>query len=258
MPTLENMSNSHNPVFNRVLNAPAMNQASVDAQFEQITAGPKMTFEGTSVKIAGLFIVLLAAAGATWLVASPQMQMTLLLPSALIGFGLAMWLTFSRKINPAGVIAYAAVEGVFVGALSSLFESIYPGIVYTAVMATLVTAGGMFAAYYFGLIKVNARFTRVMFASLIGFGLFALVNFGFSMFTGGQMNAYNSEWGWAIALVGVGLAAFTLNLDFEDIKQGVAKGLPAEYEWRAAFGLTVTLIWLYVEILRLLSILRRE
>jgi uncharacterized YccA/Bax inhibitor family protein len=253
------MSNSHNPVFNRVLKAPTVNQEAVDAQFEQITAGNKMTFEGTSVKIAGLFIVLLAAAGATWLLAPGEASFPLLLPSALIGFGLALWLTFSRKINPVGVVAYAAVEGVFLGSLSSLFEQIYPGIVYTAVMATLVTAGGMFAAYYFGLIKVDARFTRIMFASLIGYGLFSLVNFGFSMFTGGQMNAFtNNQWGWAIALVGVGLAAFTLNLDFEDIKQGVAKGLPAEYEWRAAFGLTVTLIWLYVEILRLLSILRRE
>ena len=252
------MSNSHNPVFNRVLKAPTVNQEAVDAQFEQITSGNKMTFEGTSVKIAGLFIVLLAAAGATWLFAPVETQIALLLPAALVGFGLALWLTFSRKINPVGVVIYAAVEGVFLGGLSSLFEQMYPGIVYTAVMATLVTAGGMFAAYYFGLIKVDARFTRIMFASLIGYGLFALVNFGFSMFTGGSMNAYGTEWGWAIALVGVGLAAFTLNLDFEDIKQGVAKGLPAEYEWRAAFGLTVTLIWLYVEILRLLSILRRD
>ena len=141
------MSNSHNPVFNRVLKAPTVNQQAVDAQFEQITSGNKMTFEGTSVKIAGLFIVLLAAAGATWLFAPIETQIALLLPAALVGFGLALWLTFSRKINPVGVVVYAAVEGVFLGGLSSLFEQMYPGIVYTAVMATLVTAGGMFAAY---------------------------------------------------------------------------------------------------------------
>jgi uncharacterized YccA/Bax inhibitor family protein len=110
----------------------------------------------------------------------------------------------------------------------------------------------MFAAYRFGWVKVDARFTRIMMFSLIGYGVFALVNFGFAMFAG--MSVYSSPFGWLIALVGVGLAAFTLNLDFEAIREGAAQRLPQEMEWRAAFGLTASLIWLYVEILRLLAI----
>jgi uncharacterized YccA/Bax inhibitor family protein len=114
----------------------------------------------------------------------------------------------------------------------------------------------MFAAYRFGWVKVDARFTRFMMFALIGYMVFALVNLGFSMFAG--MSVYSSPFGWLIALVGVGLAAFTLNLDFEQIRQGAAERWPKEMEWRAAFGLTASLIWLYVEILRLLSIFNQN
>ena len=249
------MSNSHNPVMNRMLPVNVQqNQAEVDAQFDSIVSSQKMTVGGTGIKILGLFSVLLAGAFVAWNVPAVQ---ALMIPVAFVGFGLALWITFSKKIRPAAVVTYAAVQGVFIGTISSYFEAAYPGIVINAVIGTLTTAGAMFTAYSMGWIKVTARFTRVMTFALIGYAGFALVNFIMSLVTNSS-GIYSSEFGWLAGLVGVGLAAFTLNLDFEDISQGAANGLPREFEWKAAFGLVVTMIWLYLEILRLLSIFNRD
>ena len=249
------MSNSHNPVMNRMLpDTIRQNQAEVDAQFDSIVTSQKMTVGGTGIKILGLFSVLLAGAFVAWNVPAVQ---ALMIPAALVGFGLALWITFSKKIRPAAVVTYAAVQGIFIGTISSFFEAEYPGIVINAVIGTLTTAGAMFTAYSMGWIKVTARFTRVMTFALIGYAGFALVNIIVSLFTNSS-GIYSTPFAWLAGLVGVGLAAFTLNLDFEDISQGAANGLPREYEWKAAFGLVVTMIWLYLEILRLLSIFNRD
>jgi uncharacterized YccA/Bax inhibitor family protein len=249
--------NSHNPVMNRMLpDKIQQNQAEVDAQFDSIVSSQKMTVGGTGIKILGLFALLVAGAVFAWNLPMEQ-SFALLLPAGLVGFGLALWITFSRKIRPAAVMTYAVVEGVFVGGISSFFDAAYPGIVMNAVIGTLTTAGAMFTAYSMGWIKVNARFTRVMTFALIGYAGFALVNIIVSLFTNSS-GIYSTPFAWLAGLVGVGLAAFTLNLDFEDISQGAATGLPREYEWKAAFGLVVTMIWLYIEILRLLSIFNRD
>jgi uncharacterized YccA/Bax inhibitor family protein len=249
--------NSHNPVMNRMLpDTIRQNQAEVDAQFDSIVTSQKMTVGGTGIKILGLFALLVAGAVFAWNLPMEQ-SFALLLPAGLVGFGLALWITFSRKIRPAAVMTYAVVEGVFVGGISSFFDAAYPGIVMNAVIGTLTTAGAMFTAYSMGWIKVNARFTRVMTFALIGYAGFALVNIIVSLFTNSS-GIYSTPFAWLAGLVGVGLAAFTLNLDFEDISQGAATGLPREYEWKAAFGLVVTMIWLYIEILRLLSIFNRD
>lgn len=249
------MSNSHNPVMNRMLPAKIQqNQAEVDAQFDSIVTSQKMTVGGTGIKILGLFSVLLAGAFVAWNIPAVQ---ALMIPAALVGFGLALWITFSKKIRPAAVVTYAAVQGIFIGTISSFFEAAYPGIVINAVIGTLTTAGAMFTAYSMGWIKVTARFTRVMTFALIGYAGFALVNIIVSLFTNSS-GIYSTPFAWLAGLVGVGLAAFTLNLDFEDISQGAANGLPREFEWKAAFGLVVTMIWLYLEILRLLSIFNRD
>jgi uncharacterized YccA/Bax inhibitor family protein len=230
------------------------NQAEVDAQFDSIVSSQKMTVGGTAIKIAGLFTLLLAGAFLAWNI--PAIQVAAI-PSAFVALGLALWITFSKKIRPAAVIAYAVVEGIFIGAISFLFEYFYPGIVMNAVIGTLTTAGAMFTAYSMGWVKVNARFTRVMTFALIGYAGFAVVNLLVGLFTNSS-GIYGTGFGWLAGLVGVGLAAFTLNLDFEDISQGAAQGLPREVEWKAAFGLLVTMVWLYLEILRLLSIFNRD
>ncbi len=251
------MAISHNPIFNQAMSTGVevarIDQSAVDAEFAKITSTPKMTVEGTSAKVFGMFLVLLATAGVTWFFGLTG----LMFPSMLVGLGLGLWATFGKKVRPGVVIAYAAVQGVFLGGITLLFETMYPGIAQQAVLATLCTAGAMFAAYRFGWIKVNARFTRVMTFALMGYMAFALINLGVGLFTN-SAGAYGSSFGWLIALAGVGLAAFTLNLDFEAIVVGSREGLPVENEWRAAFGLVSSLIWLYVEILRLLAIFNRD
>ena len=247
--------NSHNPVMNRMLpDTIRQNQAEVDAQFDSIISSQKMTVGGTGIKILGLFSLLLTGAFVAWNVPAVQ---ALMIPAALVGLGLAVWISFSKKIRPAAVMAYAVVQGIFIGTISSFFEARYPGIVINAVIGTLTTAGAMFTAYSMGWIKVTARFTRVMTFAIIGYAGFALVNLLVGLFTN-TAGVYSTPFAWLAGLVGVGLAAFTLNLDFEDISQGAANGLPREYEWKASFGLLVTMIWLYIEILRLLSIFNRD
>ena len=251
------MAISHNPIFNQAMSTGVevarIDQSAVDAEFAKITSTPKMTVEGTAGKVFGMFLVLLAAAGVTWFFGLTG----LMFPAMLVGLGLGLWATFGKKVRPGVIIAYAAVEGVFLGGITLLFETMYPGIAQQAVLATLCTAGAMFAAYRFGWIKVHARFTRVMTFALIGYMAFGLINLLVGVFTN-SAGAYGSSFGWLIALVGVGLAAFTLNLDFEAIMVGSRDGLPVENEWRAAFGLVSSLIWLYVEILRLLAIFNRD
>ena len=249
------MSNSHNPVMNRMLPADIQkNQAEIDAQFDSIVSSQKMTVGGTAIKIAGLFVLLLTGAMIAWNVDAVK---GLMIHAVFVALGLAMWISFSKKVRPGAVIAYALVEGVFVGTISYFFEQQYPGIVMNAVLGTLTTAGAMFTAYSMGWIRVTSRFSKVMTFALIGYAGFGLVNLIVGMFTN-SAGVYSSEFGWVAGLIGVGLAAFTLNLDFEDISQGAAQGLPREFEWRAAFGLLVTMVWLYLEILRLLAIFNRD
>lgn len=242
---------SHNPAFNQALRTglatTQMDQQQIDGEFSRITSAP-FTMEGVTSKVLTMFLAVLAGAGVTWFLE----LYALLLPALFVGLGLGLWASFGKKVRPGVMMAYALVQGVFIGALSGIFEGMFPGIVQTAVLGTFATAGAMFAAYRFGWIKVNERFTRIMTFALIGYFIFAMINLGFSLFAG--VSVYTSGFGWLIALVGVGLAAFTLNLDFETIRAGVAEGWPQELEWRAAFGLTATLVWLYVEILRMLSI----
>jgi uncharacterized YccA/Bax inhibitor family protein len=246
---------SHNPAFNQALrtglSTSSMSPSQVDQEFGRITSN-KMTMEGTTSKVMGMFLAVVAGAAVTWFFG----LYFLLLPALFVGLGLGLWASFGKKVRPGVMMSYALVQGVFIGGLSGIFEAMYPGIVQTAVIGTFATAGAMFAAYRFGWVKVDARFTRMMTFALMGYFVFAMVNLGFALLAG--MSVYTSPFGWLIALVGVGLAAFTLNLDFETIRVGIAQGWPEQMEWRAAFGLTASLIWLYVEILRLLAIFNQD
>lgn len=246
---------SHNPAFNSAmrtgLQAAELEQQQIDSEFSRITSTP-MTMEGVTSKVLGMFVAVLAGAGVTWFFG----LYALVLPAMFVGLGLGLWASFGKKVRPGVMMAYALAQGVFIGGLSGILEGMYPGIVQTAVLGTFATAGAMFAAYRFGWVKVDQKFMRFMTFALIGYFVFAMVNLGFSLFAG--MSVYSSPFGWLIALVGVGLAAFTLNLDFETIRTGVSEGWPQDLEWRAAFGLTASLIWLYVEILRLLAIFNQD
>ena len=175
--------------------------------------------------------------------------------SSLAALGLAFWVSLSKTVQVAGMIAYALLEGIVVGVLTLIFESMYPGIAMQAVFATFATAGVMFAAWKFGWIKVTDRFMKFLMIGLFAYLGLSLLNLVGSFIFG--WNVYGSQFGWIAGLVGCTLAALSLAADFQIIKMGIDNKAPAEYEWRGAFGLTVTLIWLYLEILRLLGIARR-
>lgn len=233
--------------------------AAEEYKYSNMVDAPKMTLQGTVNKTLIMFAVVVGSA----LMASFNLRMLVesglfypaLWGSMLGALGLSLWVAFSKKVQVGGIIGYSVLEGVFIGLFSAFLNALYPGIVMQAVTATLVTAGVIFLAWKAGWIKVNDRFMKFMFFALIGYLIFGLINIGFALLAG--VSVYSSEFGWIIALIGCGLAAFSLATDFHVITKGVEFGLPRDNEWRGAFGLMVTLIWLYVEILRLLAITRQ-
>lgn len=241
-----------NPVLTRQLNNETSYEVSPAGIEIPHVGGARMTLEGTINRTISLFGLLAISAAFTWVFNLAFLA----LPAALIGFGLAMWATFSKTVRPAVMMAYAVVEGVFIGGISLIFETIYPGIVMQAVTATLATAGVIFVAYKQKWVRVSNKTRKMFMFALMGYMAFGLINFGVAMFTGNS--AYNTSFGWMIALVGVGLASFTLVIDLNDVESAIRNGAPVENEWRAAFGLMVTMVWMYIEILRLLAILRGD
>ena len=160
----------------------------VDEEFGRITQ-TRMTMEGTTSKVMGMFLAVLAGAGVTWFLG----LYSLAFPAMFVGLGLGLWAAFSKKVRPGVMMAYALAQGVFIGGISGIFEAMYPGIVQTAVIGTFATAGAMFAAYRFGWVKVDARFTRIMTFAIMGYFVFAMVNLGFALFAG--MSVYTSPFG---------------------------------------------------------------
>jgi uncharacterized YccA/Bax inhibitor family protein len=207
------------------------------------TSAP-MSIDDVVIKTAGLFAVLLAVGTFAWRANSPSL--------ALIGFGggfiLAMINSFSKKVRPPLVIAYAAAQGLALGTISRMYDQAYDGIVGQAVIATACAFGGVLVAYRSGRIRVTPKFTRVMIGSLIGYLVFSVVTL-FIGFPSGSL-------GLLIAIGGVALASMFIVMDLDQIEKAVAARVPQEESWRMAFGLMVTLVWLYLEVLRLLSILR--
>jgi uncharacterized YccA/Bax inhibitor family protein len=181
---------------------------------------------------------------------------------AIIGLVLSLVNSFKKVVSPPLVIAYAVVEGVFVGAFSKIIAS-YVGdasIVFQAVLATIVAFAGTLAAYKFFNIQVTDKFRKVVTIAIFSFVGVMLVNFVLSLtgvFESGGLRGFNTL-GLLVSAAAVVLAVLMLILDFDYVEQGVAAGLPERESWRAAFGLTVTLVWLYNEILRILAIQRGD
>jgi uncharacterized YccA/Bax inhibitor family protein len=230
-------------------------------QYQETRAGGRpMTLDDVIVKTSlTLGVVVLFAALAWWripdTVAGPSF-----LAGALVALVLGLVLSFKQRISPVLVMLYAAAEGVFLG-IGSEFISNWVGesnVVTQAVLATMVTAGLTLASYKFFNIKVTARFTRMVVIATLGFAGVVVINFILSLFgvleSGGI--AGMTPLGLLFSAIGAGLAVFNLILDFDLVERGVAAGAPQNEAWRAAFALTVTLVWLYWNLLRILAILR--
>ncbi|NEC65587.1 Bax inhibitor-1/YccA family protein [Streptomyces sp. SID9727] len=177
--------------------------------------------------------------------------------AALIAFVLSMVQSFKRKPVPALILAYAAFEGVFLGVISSAVSTyIGPGVVMQAVMGTMCVFAGVLLAYKMRWIRVTRRFYGFVMAAAMGFLLLMVVNLLFAAFGGGDGLGFRSGGlGILFGVIGIILGACFLALDFKQVEDGIAYGAPREESWLAAFGLTMTLVWIYLEMLRLLSIL---
>ncbi|MFD6281444.1 Bax inhibitor-1/YccA family protein [Streptomyces sp. NPDC060209] len=180
--------------------------------------------------------------------------------AALVAFVFAIIQSFKRKASPALILAYAAFEGVFLGVISSTVSTyISPGTVMQAVMGTMCVFAGVLIAYKMRWIRVTRRFYGFVMAAAMGFVLLMMVNLLFSVFGGGDGLGFRSGGlGILFGVVGIILGACFLALDFKQVEDGINYGAPREESWLAAFGLTLTLVWIYLEMLRLLSILNGD
>ncbi|HQY98706.1 MAG TPA: Bax inhibitor-1/YccA family protein [Propionicimonas sp.] len=225
--------------------------------YPALQAPGRMTIDDVITKSAITIGALMVTAALTFLFLPAALLMPAAIVSGIVAFGTVMVVSFRRAMNPAFVLAYAAIEGVFIGAISKVYENAWNGIVPAALMATLVAAAATLGAYKFFRIKVTSKFRKMVMIGTIAYAGVLFVNMILSFFGMGFLFA-GGNLGFLLlfSAIGVGLAVFNLILDFDYIEQGIAMGASATESWRAAFGLTVTLVWLYIEMLRLLSYFR--
>lgn len=227
-------------------------QQSMEDAFRAPAASPehtgRMTYNDVVGKT-GLMLVLVVVAGAVgWF--SPG----LMIVGAIAGLVLGLVNSFKREPSPVLIMLYALAEGLFLGGISAVFEASYPGIVVQAVLGTLSVFAVMLALYTSGKFRPTPRMTKIVMTAMLGYLVFMLVNLVLTWT--GIANLRTGGLGLIIGAIAVLLAAYSLTMDFEMAAVGVRNGAPQKYSWSVAFGLTVTLVWLYIEILRILSILR--
>jgi len=244
----------------------AMRSANPALGAETFRAAPRaigdeaMTIQGTVNKTALGLVVLLVAATYTWNLGIRDPRVPVFMIVGIIGgLVVAMATVFKQTWAPVTTPLYAALEGLALGGISATFEARYPGLVSQAVFLTFGTLGALLMAYRSGLIKPTENFKLGVFAATGGIALVYLISFVMSLF-GASIPLINSSgtFGIVFSLFVVGIAALNLVLDFDFIEQGAARGAPKYMEWYGAFGLLVTLVWLYLEILRLLAKLQER
>jgi uncharacterized YccA/Bax inhibitor family protein len=215
-----------------------------------------MTMDDVVTKTGITFLVTVLAAAGIWALPG-QVGWGFALPAVLVGLVLGLVISFKMISNPVATLAYAAVEGVFLGAISEAFDDVYPGIVLQAIIGTLGVFAGMLVVYKTGAIRVTPKFTRWMIGALVGVLVLMLVNGLAYLFTPGGLGLRDGgPLAIVFSLVVIGVAAMSLLLDFDMADEAIRRGAPARFAWYIAFGLLVTVVWLYLEILRLLSYFR--
>ncbi|QEO15224.1 Bax inhibitor-1/YccA family protein [Agromyces intestinalis] len=265
---LDNPAFSRNEAFSRqgaVATAQDMSAQDLKELFDQPATLPDrevMTYDDAVMKSALSFGLLLVGAAIGWFTAATLPG--LWIGAGIVGFVLALVNIFKKEPSPALILAYAGVQGIFLGAISAWYEAAFGGgIVGQAVIATLVVVGVTLALFASGKIRASKKATKVFLIAMVGYLVFSLVNIGLIIF-----GATDDPWGLRgadIAGIPLGLiigvlvvimAAYSLVLDFDFIQQGVRNRAPKKYSWTGAFGIMVTVIWLYLEILRMLAIAR--
>lgn len=240
-----------------------MTNEQLQQMYSQPAAGPadtgRMTFDDVIVKTAACLGVLLVGAAVTMFV-SMGLASLLMIVGALGGFVLALVNTFKKQPSPALILAYAGLEGLFLGGLTRVLDTMYPGVGLQAVLGTLSVFTVTLLLFKSGKVRATPKAMKFFMIALVGYALFSVVNLVMMMtgLTSEPFGLRSGIIGVAIGILAIGLAAFSLVMDFTSIEEGVRNGAPQRFSWTAAFGLTVTLVWLYVEIIRLLAILRGD
>ncbi|MDN5747826.1 MAG: Bax inhibitor-1/YccA family protein [Pseudonocardia sp.] len=183
----------------------------------------------------------------------------LALPAFIVGFIVSLVLIFKPKYSGAPlVLLYSAMMGIALGGITGLFNDIYPGIALQAIVGTAGVLGGMLVVYKTGAVRVTPKFTKWLMGALIGVVVLMVFNLVMSLFGVNTGLRDGGPLAIGFSLLVIGVAAFSLLLDFDQADQAIRAGAPAKFAWYIAFGLMVTLVWLYIEILRLLSYLRSD
>lgn len=222
--------------------------------------GGVMTYDDviakTGLSLGAVFLV----AAATFMLLPVQLMLPVVIGASIASIVTVFIVAFKRNVSPVGLGVYALFEGVLIGAISKLFEVIYPGIVVSAVLATFVTAAVTLAVMKFGKVRVTSKFRRMVTIATMAFFGVVVVNFILALFgihTG--IRAIGGDAGIlaiGVSILAICLAVFNLVMDFDAVRVGVERRAPASESWRAALGITVTMVWLYVEILRVMSYFR--
>jgi len=225
----------------------------------------RMSYEDTIAKSALCLAILVVAAAASWML-TPGLPFLPML-GAIVGLVLGLVNAFKKEPSPGLIVAYAAFQGIFVGGISVVFEQIWPGVVTQAVLATLVVVGVTLALFKSGKIRASKKATKIFLIAMVGYMVFSLINVGMMMFgattgafglSSGNIPGTSIPLGLVIGLLAVVMAAYSLVLDFDFIQRGVNNRAPRKFGWSGAFGIMVTVVWLYVELLRLFAIMRES
>ncbi|NLB48153.1 MAG: Bax inhibitor-1/YccA family protein [Microbacteriaceae bacterium] len=283
---MSNPALSHNPALNgktltaeelqRIYDQPAANvqrsgvdaaaasAAGVAAAKQGIQFGidggsaQPMTYENTISKTVFLFIIVVVSAAVGWWMMSIFPAIVWI--GLAVGFVLGLVNAFKKEPSVPLIMGYAVGQGLFLGGLSMMFNTMYDGIVTQAILGTLSVFAGTLLLFRSGKVRTSPKMNKIVMIAMLGDLGFSLLNLGLMAF-GVVTNPWGLRSGWvgvAIGVVAVLLAAYSLVMDFELIKNGVENRVPEKWGWSAAFGLMVTLIWLYVEILRILAIMRGD
>ncbi|GGF36776.1 hypothetical protein GCM10010922_09980 [Microbacterium sorbitolivorans] len=257
-------------------------QAHLEGMYAAPSAGTpqtgRMTYEDTIVKTVILFAVMLATAAVSWFITlgghftavNLAYGAAYIWPTAVGAIGtlvISLVYAFRRKTIPgAGLaVAYAVFEGLFVGGISAIFETMFPGIVIQAALASIAVIGTTLALFASGKIRASAKMTKIVMIAMIGYAVFSLLNVGLMMFGVlpegmafglRSMTIAGIPLGVIIGIAVVLMGAYMLVMDFDAVQRGVRNGAPAKLAWTAAYGILATVVFIYIEILRLLAILR--
>lgn len=230
----------------------------------------RMSVNDTIAKTAGLFAIVLVSAAIAWgvtVLVSPGAGMLLAVAGSIGALVTGLILSFSKTPKPALAFAFAAFEGLLVGGFSAFLELIYPGIVMQAMLATFAVVGTTLALFRFGKVRTSPRLTKIVMVAMIGYAAFSLLNLAY-VWIGPMLGMEVHAWGMRgvmiagiplgliIGVLAVLMGAYMLVMDFELIENGVKAGAPRSFGWIAAYSLVSTVVFIYIEILRLIAIFR--